>query len=247
MKQDKRIHIMSAGQSLHKTFPTAIKHISYATKLYVIIEDRVYEKADKEENQIQRDAIINSIKKLEEIATPFVDDGVEVIRIPNDTLDHIRDAVVSMYEKNKDAQYYLNLSGGTKALSIGLFMMALWIEAIPYHIDRDGNPRLIPIPKVHMGDFQKNPNRILILDILSNQPGKSLSRRDLKNKLDKRYIPVKDSRKSTQSISYGGFTSLIDSLIEWNLIEKRFLSDSEKEIEYHITPDGEFTLRFVEI
>ena len=230
---------------MHKTFPTASKHISYATKLYVIVEDRVYEKSNDEVTQSARNAIIDSINELKKIACPFVEEGVEVFRIANDTLDHIRDAVLAIYEKDKDAHYYLNLSSGTKGLSIGLFMMALWIEATPYHIDRDGNPRLIPIPKVHIGDFKKNPNRIAILEILNSKPEKHLSRKELKKELDRRYIPVNDSGRSKKSISYGGFTSLIDSLIEWNLIEKKSRHGNDREVEYCITPDGEFTLRFM--
>ena len=47
MSQKKRIHIMSAGQSIHETFPTVLNDISYVTKLYVIVEDRVYKYGKK--------------------------------------------------------------------------------------------------------------------------------------------------------------------------------------------------------
>lgn len=142
----------------------------------------------------------------------------------------------------------MNVSGGGKALSIGLFMMALWIEADPYHIDRNGNARIISIPKVHMGDFKKNPNRIIILELLNDESEKCLSRKALKDKLDTRYIPLKiSSGKTKKSLSYGGFNSLIQDLLKWKLIEQKLHGKSKKEIEYCITPDGQFTLQFIKV
>ncbi|MDY0385977.1 MAG: hypothetical protein RBT65_02365 [Methanolobus sp.] len=247
MEQEKRIHILTAGESIHKIFPIASKHISYATKLYVIVEEDIFKDSEDEIKQAIRKAIRSSIEKLNEIAGPFVEDGIEVIQITDDTLDYIRDAVISIYEKDKIAKYYFNVSSGTTGLSIGLFMMALWINAIPYHVGRKGDPRLIPIPQVHMGDFKKNPNRVKILKILDKFDGKYLSRKDLKGLLDKEYTPINGSGKNKRSISYGGFTSLIESLIEWKLVGKRSHDGSNRDIEYYLTADGEFTLRFMKI
>ncbi len=246
MPMDKRIHIMSAGQSIHKTFPIATKQLSYATKVYVIVEEKVFEKSDKIYHQETRDAIIESMNTLKKIADPFVEEGVEIVRISTDTLDPIRDAVISIYEKDKDAKYYLNMSGGTKGLSIGLFMMALWIEATPYHVDDEGL-RVIPIPKVHMADFRKNPNRITILDILSKKPGEYIGKKDLEHRLADKYIPVKSPTKAKRILKPTVFNSLVKSLVDLKLIEKRFKEGNEKEIEYCITTDGEFTLKFMQI
>ncbi|WP_321431076.1 hypothetical protein [uncultured Methanolobus sp.] len=248
MAEEKRIHIMSAGQSVHKTFPTASKMISYATKVYVVVEEDVYEESDDDETNSRLKPIIESIEELKRIADPFVEEGVEVVKIPDNTLDDIRDAVFRIYQKDKDAKYYLNLSGGGKGLSIGLFMMALWIEAVPYHIDRDGNARIISIPKVHMGNFRKNPNRITVLELLNAKLEKTLSRKELKGDLDKKYVPIKTSSgKAKKSLSYGGFNSLIQDLLEWGLIEQRPHKGSKKEVEYFITPDGQFTLQFIKV
>lgn len=249
MEQEKCIHILTAGESIHKIFPIATKHedIPYATKLYVIVEEDIFKDSDDEKKQTTRKAIRFSIEKLKEIAGPFVEDGIEVIQITDDTLDYIRDAVISIYEKDKIAKYYFNVSSGTTGLSIGLFMMALWINAMPYHVGRKGDPRLIPIPQVHMGDFKKNPNRVKILRILDESNNKCLSRKDLKESLDKEYAHVNDPDKGKRSISYGGFTSLIESLIEWKLVGKRSHDGSSRNIEYYLKADGEFTLRFMRI
>lgn len=252
MAEENRIHIMSAGQNVHNTFPTAINKISYATKIYVVVEEDVYEESNDADTNSTRQEIIKSIEELKRIASPFAEGGVEVVIIPDNTLDVIRDAVFNIYRKDKEAKYYLNMSGGGKGLSIGLFMMALWIEAVPYHIDRDRNARIISIPKVHMGDFRKNPNRVKVLEFLNEEPDKSLSKKDLKGKLDDEYTLIKTKSgerpgKTKKPISYGGFYSLIQSLIEWGLVEQKPHNGSKKEVEYHITPDGQFTLQFIKL
>jgi len=126
--------------------------------------------------------------------------------------------------------------------------MALWVEAVPYHIDRDGNARIISIPKIHMGNFRKNPNRVIILELLNAESEKSLSRKSLKVELGKKYKPIKTiSGKAKKSLSYGSFNSLIQDLLEWGLIGQRPHKGSKKEVEYYLTPDGQFTLQFIKI
>jgi hypothetical protein len=247
MEQDRCIHIISAGEHIHDIFPIVTNHISYATKLYVIVEEDVFKDSDEDKIQTIRLGIRRSIEILKERAEPFVKDGIDVIVITDDTLNYIREAVISIYEKDKGANYYFNVSSGTTGLSIGLFMMALWLNAKPYHVARKGDPRLIPIPQVYIGDLKKNPNRVTILELLDKADGKSLSKKKLKRLLDDKYIPVNESGKNKKSISYGGFTSLIENLIEWELVGKRSHEGSGRDIEYYLTTDGEFSLRFIKI
>lgn len=230
---------MSAGERIHETFPTVLNNISYVTKLYVIVEDRVY--------NLQKQKILDSIDKLIEIATPFVIDGIEVVRIDDDTLDYISGAVLSIYEKDRDAKYYFNVSSGTKGLSIGLFMMALWIDAIPYHVGIEKDSRLIPIPKVHLRDFKRNPNRITILEMINNKSGKYYPKQKLQKDFADKYTSVNSPHETDRKLTKTVFNSLISRLIEWKLIEKRTREGNEREVEYRITPDGEFTLRFMRI
>ncbi|MDL2260929.1 hypothetical protein LJC08_01605 [Methanimicrococcus sp. OttesenSCG-928-J09] len=229
-------------------FPVAVQMISPATKLYVIVEKSVYEPTDDKNRKNTRNKIIESIEELKKIATPFVRDGVEIVKIENDSLDTIRENIFSIYKKDKDAKYYMNITNGTKALAIGLFLTTLWIEgAIPYHVDRDGDARIISIPKISINDFQKNPNRVTILNLLNSAPNKTLSRKDLQKKLSEKYIPAPDyesSKKTKRSISYGSFNLLIEYLKKNEFIEVKNVKDSKKEIEYHLTLDGQFTLNF---
>lgn len=254
MAEKDKIHIMSAGANVHNTFPRAIYGIAPADEVYVIAEKRIYDDSDDLQKQNSRIAIRESIEKLKEIALPFTKKGVHELKIEADTLDHISDAVFEIYKKNPDAEYYFNVSGGTKALSIGLFMMALWIEAKPYHVDMEKQAKTISIPKVHIEDFQSNPNRVTILKILDRQnPSedeekiKKLSRIKLKEKLSNEYIPIRDKKRVDRELKDGVFNSLTKDLLNWGLIDERHVEGSKKEKEYLLTSDGEFTLKFVSI
>ena len=253
MIQKEKIHIMSAGANVHNTFPIAIYNISPASEVYVIAEKRIYEDSDNPKVQEAREAIRKSIETLKGLANPIAKKGVHEVIIEADTLDHIKDAVFEIYKNNPNAQYYFNVSGGTKSLSIGLFMMALWFEAIPYHIDMEGMAKAISIPKVHIKDLQANPNRVTILRILDKQnPSrdekiKKIPRKKLSEKLSKEYVPIRDTNRTKRELTDGVFNSLTKDLLNWGLIEERHIEGSKKEKEYILTPDGEFTLKFVSL
>ena len=247
MVKGDKIHVMSAGAHVHDTFPVAVNEISGATKLYIIVEDRVYENTDDENIQKMRNDIMNSINELKKIATPFVKNGVYEEKIPEDSLEYIRDAVIKIYSENKDATFFFNLSGGTKMLSIGLFMMGLWIEAVPYIVDQNSQAKKISIPKIHIKDLTENPNRVLILTKLKEHKLKRLSRKDLFNEIGKEYKPIRKLGEKKRELKPGTFNALIESLLEWDLIGVEYKKGSKKEKEYYITPDGEFTLNFIKI
>jgi len=251
MTKKEKIHIMSAGANVHNTFPIAIYNISPASEVYVIAEKRIYDDSNNPKIQDSRDAIRKSIWILKELASPIAKKGVHEVIIESDMLDHIKDAIFEIYKNNPNAEYYFNVSGGTKALSIGLFMMAIWFEATPYHIDMEGTANEISIPKVHIEDFQANPNRVAILKILNRQKPsgdgnlKTLSRIKLFEKLSAEYTAVRDKNREDKTLKDGVFNSLTRDLLDWNLIDERYVEGSKKEKEYILTPDGEFTLKFV--
>lgn len=247
MTENEIIHIMSAGANIHNTFPVAITEISPATKIYVIVEDNVYEDVTDEKRQKMLVDIRDSIKTLKEIAKRFVKNGVQEIRTPDDSLERTRDAVIKIYSENQGARFFVNLSGGTKMLSIGLFMIGLWIDAIPYLVDLKSQPRKLSVPKIHIKDLTENPNRVLILKKLDETKSKWMTRKDLFDKVAKEYIPIRERERKKMTLKPGTFSSLISSLFEWELISEEFKEGSKKEKVYRITPDGEFTLNFINL
>lgn len=247
MSEDEIIHVISAGASIHKTFPVAVNEISRATKVYVIVENKVYEDSEDKIKQEMRVAIRFSINELRKIAAPFVKNGIHETKISEDTLEYIRDAIIEIYAENRNAEFFFNVSGGTKLLSIGLFLMGLWIEAIPYVVDQDSQARRLSIPRIHIKDLTENPNRVLILKKLKEQKFKKLSRKNLFDKVSEEYIPIRERQRKKMELKQGTFNALIDNLIQWGFIDVTFKEGSKKEKEYSITPDGEFTLNFVHL
>lgn len=247
MPEDEIIHVISAGASVHKTFPVAVNEISRATKVYIIVEDRVYKDSEDKDKQEMREAIRNSINELKKIAAPFVKNGIHEKKIPEDTLEYVRDAIIEIYSENLNAKFFFNVSGGTKLLSIGLFLMGLWIEAVPYLVDQDSQARKLSVPRVHIKDLTENPNRVLILKKLKEQKSKKLSRKELFDKAKEEYIPIRERDRKKMELKQGTFNALIESLIEWGFIDATNKEGSKKEKEYYITPDGEFTLNFVQL
>ncbi len=247
MSENEIIHLMSAGASIHKTFPVAVNEICSATKVYVIVEEKVFEDTTDEKTQKMRDDIRHSIEELRKIAAPYVKNGVHEKIIKKDTLEDVRIAVLEIYSEDPDAQYFFNVSGGTKTLSIGLFMMALWIEAVPYHIDQESRAKKLSVPKIHLSGLAENPNRVLILEKLKKQKSSSLSRQKLFEELSAEYVPIREKNKEKRKLKWGTFNSLVQNLLDWGFISEDYVKGRKKEKEYFITPDGEFSLNFINI
>ena len=275
MTENEIIHIMSAGANIHNTFPVALKKIANATKVYVIVENSVYNDAIDEKKRDELESIIkqhpesdegnnaqkelersikrqemlvgirDSIKTLKEIGERFVENGIHEIKIADDSIESTRDEVLKIYSDNSDAKFFLNLSGGTKMLSIGLFMMGLWIDAVPYVVDLNSQPRKLSVPKIHIKDLTENPNRVSILKKLHEKKPAGMTRKDLFVQAAKDYEIVRENGKEKRDLKQGTFNSLIGSLLEWELISEEFKKGSKKEKVYHITPDGEFTVKFI--
>jgi hypothetical protein len=170
----------------------------------------------------------------------------EIKVISHISLETIRDSVLEILEKHPDAKYYFNISGGTKVLSIGLFVMSLWLEGTAYHIDSSNHFQKLTVPKMHVKDISQNPNYVNILEILKKSPGNKLSRIQLFTTLKDKYQPVRELKgKDERKLTGGVLTKLISNLIKWGLVEEGYKEGSKKEKEYMITEDGLFALKFM--
>ncbi len=74
-----------------------------------------------------------------------------------------------------------------------------------------------------------------------------MTRKDLFDKVAKKYKPIRERGKKKMDLKQGTFNALIGSLLEWELIGEDFKEGSKKEKVYYITPDGDFTLNFINI
>lgn len=244
------IHIISAGESIHKTYPVAIKSLKNICHTYVIVEKNVYKTlpTDDEKKKLAKKGIVSSIKEVEKISQTLSIE-FELIILDDLTIETVRDAVMNIYDKHPCSAYSFNISGGTKILSIGLFVMSIWLEGEAYHTPGGDMIKRISIPKMHVKDISANPNYVEILNILNSAGSCGLSRQSVFQKLEKTYKPVRDmgERKTKRKLEGGTLTKLTESLLEWGLIFGQYKQGSKKEKLFTITADGILALRFVKI
>lgn len=250
------LHIISAGESIHGTFPTALKNLERITHVAVVVEKDIYlENKDdslylkKTKPKIQES--INKVKiQCETIAVTFSE-----VRIQDTSLISVRNTIldlISHYDP-KNMRLSFNLSGGTKQLSLSLFVMAIWLDGEVHLTPEEESIKHFSIPKMYLRDIQKNPNYVQALVILGGYMGQILSENN-KNKwmpgkafakeMISTYTPIRfmGEKKQERTPHRGTITKILSPLMEWELIEERQRPNNKREKEYRLTQDGIFAL-----
>ena len=251
MDPQEHIHIISAGDSIHKTYPAVLKDLRTVTHTFIFAEKEVYTNSSRDDAQKRgwkvtiRDAIdeVNTISLSQNIACALV-------YIDAATFDAIRDAVLGIFNEHPDARYSFDISAGSKRLSLGLFSMSLWVEGDSYYAFGYSPTRRVPVPTLSTRNLPANPHYLVILTILfrGREHGKVAStlvpKETLFNETKVWQIPVRDAEVGStgQEITPAVFSRLLSTLIRWNLIREENDSGNEQEKLYRITPDGELAL-----
>jgi len=252
--QREHIHIISSGENIHNTYHLAIGSGDKITRTHVIVEEDIC-KISKKDAQIRRERkekIQDAIREVKSISEK-VKIVYKTIKIESITLESVRDAVLEIYNEYPDAHFSFNISGGTKVLSIGLFVMSLWLNGEVYYTPSGTSFQKLAIPKMHVKELTKNPNYVEILKLLApsgkgrdKNTGRVVTWKKLLTEMEKRYIPLRmeGEKKKKRVFGKGTLSKYLASLLEWNLIEEDFIPGSRKEKIYSIKPDGEFALKF---
>ncbi len=234
------IHIISAGESIHKTFPTAINEFKM-DKVIIIVENEIFTNPNIGRNPL----ITTSINEVKTIAD-MLNKSFEIKYIPSISLENIRNAVLDIFNEHPKSNFYFNITGGTKILSNGLFMMSIWIGGVTYYVDESGSLQILTIPKIKIENIEKNPNFITLLETLSIYENKGILQKILFDKMKKEYKPIKEVNKiSKRDLSRGTLSKWIQDLTSWGLITTEYVENSKKEKMIKLTDDGLFTLKFV--
>ncbi|WP_157202277.1 hypothetical protein [Methanoplanus limicola] len=250
---------MSAGQSIHNTFPVVFSNLKGINEAWVFVEEGVYENEPENENDSEEKKerrktkilIQQSIKSMEvKCRENFV--KFREIRVKNTSLTYIRDSVLLNLNKTDYSRISFNLSGGTKMLSLSLFVMALWLNGDIYLTPRGGGIEKIAIPKMHLTEIRQNINYINALKILARKNEKSheedealwVPGKDFSRILTVKYRPARlnGEEKIKKSPNKGTISKIKSQLEEWGLIEERSRPGNKREKEYRITSDGIFAL-----
>lgn len=261
MNNVEHIHILSSGEHINDTFKASYGKFDL-TKVRIIVESGIYGKQDTPRNK----GINNAIEDIKQICS-IMNKDCDVKFIDKKSINDIRDAVLEIVNENPvGSQYYFNITGGTKVLSNGLFLMAIWLNGTIYHVGEDGVFQKLIVPKMQAEHVHKNPNYVTILDILYDyktrfrklqnekmnkvdkfgKDGKILQK-ELYIKIKPKYIRIRvQDKKNKRSLQYGTLSKWLQDLKEWDLIKIDNPEDNRKSKNVEITEDGIFTLKFIQ-
>lgn len=249
------ILILSAGENIHNTFPVCFSELPSLDEIYIIVEEDVCRdnSGDSEYKRETKPKIRTAIREVCDLSKKLKR-TCHVTTIQDTSLESVRDTVLMIARDHPEAHITFNISGGTKMLSVSLFLMALWIDADVCLTPRESELIPLSIPRMHLDDVTKKANNLSVLRILSSSlegsssRGEWMLRRDLTTKLQEVYVAERydGDKKTDRVLSRSTFTKILDPLITWNLIERRDNPKNKRECQYRITHDGLFTLRFVD-
>jgi hypothetical protein len=251
MDPQEHIHIISAGDSIHKTYTAVLKDLGTVTHTFIFAEKEVYTNSarDDAKKRMWKCAIRDAIEQVNTISL-FRNISCALVCIGGATFDSIRDPVLGILSDHPDANYSFDISAGSKRLSLGLFSMSLWVEGDAYYAFGNSPRRRVPVPTLPTKNLPANPHYLVILTILfrGQELGKETStlvpKETLFNETKVWQIPARDTGERThgQELTPVAFSHLIATLVRWNLIREENDPGNDQEKLYSITTDGELAL-----
>jgi hypothetical protein len=243
--------IISAGASIHKTYPAVLEELPAVTHTIIFAEKEVYTNSARDDvgKRMWKCAIRNAVDEVNAISLSRTI-SCTLVSIDAATFDAIRDQVLGIFSEHPDARYSFDISAGPKRLSLGLFSMSLWVEGDCYYAFGNSKARRVPVPTLPIKYLPTNPHNLVILTILfrGQENGKKTStlipKATLFNETQAWQIPVRnaDEGPAGHELLPEEFARLVSALIGWNLIREETDPAGGKEKLYSITPDGELAL-----
>jgi hypothetical protein len=251
MNPEEHFLIISAGDSIHITYPAVLEELRTVTHTIIFTEKEVYTNSARDDagKNMWKCAIRNAVDKVNAISISR-NISCALVMIDATTFDAIRDPVLGIFSDHPDARYSFDISAGPKRLSLGLFSMSLWVEGDCYYAFGNSPIRRVPVPTLPMKYLPTNPHNLVILTILfrGQEHGKKTStlvpESTLFNETKTWQIPVRntDEGPDGHELLPEEFSRLVSALIGWNLILVETDPTGGREKLYNITPDGELAL-----
>jgi len=276
MDRQEHIHIISAGEAIHNAFAVTIRDHPDITHAFVFADTELYtnNRSDAEAIRTQKEAARDAVNKVKAHAKALrIPASLVYVNQPADL--SARDSVLKIKKEHPDARFSFDLSAGSRDLVMALFAISIWVEGDAYYPFSVRKTEVaaakIAVPKTPANVVTANPNYTKILQILYRTPGKTeilpriLSRHYIFTQFETFYIPVRKKgvkvevtrtktdlytgkRAIIPLLSQGTFTSLLNTLSGWDMIEEvSGPASNRKEKCYRITPTGEFALLLAEI
>ena len=251
MDMQEHFLIISAGDSIHKTYPSVLEGLRTITHTIVFAEKEIYTNSARDDTRkrMWKYAIRNAVDEVNAISISH-NISCALITIDAATFDAIRDPVLGIFSDHPGARYSFDISAGPKRLSLGLFSMSLWVEGDTYYAFGNSRARRVPVPTLPTKYLPTNPHYLVILTILfrGQEHGKKTStlvpEATLYNETKAWQIPVRnaDEGPAGHELLPEEFARLVSALVGWNLIREEPDPAGGPEKLYSITPDGELAL-----
>ncbi len=251
MDPQEHIHIISAGDRIHTTYPAVLQDLRTVTHTYIFAEKEVYTDSvrDDAKKRAWKWAIRGAIDEVNAISLSR-NISCALVCIDSATFDAIRDPVLSLLSEHPAARFTFDISAGSKRLSLGLFSMSLWVDGDAYYAFFNSPSRKVPVPTLPAKNLPANPNYLVILTILfrNKEYGKKgdvlIPEETLFSETKACRIPVRDDPEDscTRELTRGIFSRMISALVGWNLIREETDPGNEHKKLYSLTPDGELAL-----
>jgi hypothetical protein len=251
MNPEEHFLIISAGDSIHTTYPAVLEELRSVTHTIIFAEKEVYTNSarDDDRKRMWKYTIRNAV---DEVNTISISNNIScaLVTIDATTFGAIRDPVLGIFSDHPHARYSFDISAGPKRLSLGLFSMSLWVEGDMYYAFGNSPTRRVPVPTLHTKYLPANPHYLVILTILFRglEFGKKTSalvpETTLFNETKAWQIPVRNADRGSAGYELlpEEFSHLISTLVGWNLIRQETGPANGQEKIYSITPDGELAL-----
>ena len=245
--------IISAGDSIHKTYPAVLDELRTVTHTIVFAEKEVYTNSSRDDarKRMWKHSIRNAVDEVNAISISRTI-SCALVTIDAATFDAIRDPVLGIFSDHTDARYSFDISAGPKRLSLGLFSMSLWVEGDCYYAFGNSRARRVPVPTLPIKYLPANPHNLVILTILFREQEKGKGKKSgtlipettLFNETKTWQILVRNAGEGPagHELLREEFARLVSVLVGWNLIRGEIDPEGGPEKLFSITPEGELAL-----
>ena len=277
MDPQEHVHIISAGENIHKAYPAAIRDLRTVTHTFVFADTDLYTNSARDDDRTKacKTAARDAVTQVKMISTSLKIPS-SLVYIDPPAGESVTKAVLKIHMEHPGARYSFDLTAGSKDLGMALFNISLWLEGDAYYgfIERngDGKIRELAVPKIPPRGVWVNPNYITILSLLFRTPGnrerspRVLPRHYIFTQLESFYVPVRKKgvrvaeNKSGKTdlytgkkavlheLSQGTFTNILRTMTALDLVQEMPGPDNNRKEKYYIiTPSGELALQLAEI
>lgn len=262
--QTGHVHIISAGDSIHTSFPAILRVLPGITRVYVVADSEQASISQNPQIEMERAVVRKATESVKEIAASLsIPYSRELVFPP--VFPSARTMLTKIRRENSKARITFDFSGGPRDLCMALFALAPWIGGEVWSSFGGKIPQRVPVPDRDVQAMLANVNYQTILAVLlRNRPVPAgpdipfVPRQYLFQQVWPYYIrqrarkpvegaPVvhyKRGRKPVNDLSQATFSWFIKALTEAGLAEGAVGRRNRKDSAYRITADGETAFRF---